>query len=218
MISQAVTTNGRGDATFTVALPLAIPPGQAVSATASDLLDSSGTSALATSEFAACQPVAGVINDYLTQQAVVVDRSQLGAGLFVIDATFRNHSATTLRNGFFRVSKLAYQRGEREPAALVVRNAMSAPRGTGALVAFPAAVEAGATFTVRFEISLPRLEPFDFYVDGFGLPTDGYDLTAQQGTMISLPFELPVDDATFVDNTGPFDRSTVTVYLPLVQR
>ncbi|MEZ4614181.1 MAG: hypothetical protein R2867_01515 [Caldilineaceae bacterium] len=111
---------------------------------------------------------------------MTVDGSRLSQGIFVINATFRNQSGSRLDHGFFNVTELAYQTGELAPAGLVVQNAIGGPKGKGALVEIPAVLEAGATFAVSFEINLPRIEPFDFFVDAYGLPSGEIVAAVQQ--------------------------------------
>ncbi|MEZ4614178.1 MAG: hypothetical protein R2867_01500 [Caldilineaceae bacterium] len=64
----------------------------------------------ATSEFARCQPVAGVVNGYLQATGLTThyDPTVPGApaGLFTIVATFVNRADTTLNDLFFKVGAL----------------------------------------------------------------------------------------------------------------
>jgi parallel beta-helix repeat protein len=208
--STSVTTGGDGNAYFTTSLPMASAMGEALTATATN---SDG----ATSEFSQCILNAGIINGVLTQEAMTVDRSRLGEGIFVLNATFRNTGATTLTNGFFRVTQLAYQRGELEPAGLVMQNAIGGARGTGALVAMPTAVAPDTTFVMTFVLHLPRLEPFNFLVDGYGV-ADGLTAATDPIMTAAPTFDLTMTAADLAETNGDGNSAVEKTYLPLINR
>lgn len=201
--NTTVTTDNDGNAAFTTRLAAATAMNEALTATATD---SDG----ATSEFSQCAPNAGLANSALAQEQLTVDRSRLGEGIFIIQATFRNRSATALTNGFFRVTKLAYQAGELEPPALVVRNAVGGPRSASALVAMPTLIVPGATFVMTFELGLPRLEPFTFLIDAYGHTDVGAAATME--TSAAEGFAYYLTDADLQPTVVQPHR----VYLPMI--
>ncbi|MEZ4674472.1 MAG: hypothetical protein R2932_09530 [Caldilineaceae bacterium] len=64
---------------------------------------------------------------------------------------------------------------------------------------------------MSFEINLPRIEPFDFFVDAYGLPSGEIVAAVQQGTTMP-PFELTISEHSLAD------MAAETIYLPLVNR
>lgn len=202
--NTTLTTDSDGNGSFVVNVPAPSTMFEALTATATN---DDG----ATSEFSRCTTNAGIVNGYLAQKSVTVDSSRLGEGLFVINATFRNTGDTTLSDGFFRVTKLAYQVGEKEPAGLVMQNAIGGPKGTGALVAIPDVVDAGATFAVSFEIALPRIEPFDFFVDGYGLPAGNLDAAVQERIAAQPTFDLTLSTLESGALSNP-------IFLPIIAK
>lgn len=211
-------SDAQGNVAFVALLPADSGMNELLTATAT-------TDDGSTSEFSRCLRNRGLISGDLAQVGMVTDGSRLHENIFIVHATFRNQGTLALRDGLFGVSKLAYRTGELTPPDLIVLNAEGGPYGTGAMVAMPPLVEPGATFDVTFELKLPRIEPFDFYVNGYGFlgPAANADFTPAiepdpiDGPDVA-PFTLSIAEAELVE---PEPEETVIVeqiYLPLIAR
>jgi hypothetical protein len=108
------------------------------------------------------------------------------AGVYTIQATFTNISASTLTDLLFQVHTLS--------GGNVLLNALGGPAGVGAQVAGPEAVAPGESFAVSFEIGLARRQPFRFLVDAFafvsaaaagevGGPVDRFHFEVEEGDL-----------------------------------
>lgn len=208
LAEQQVTTNSSGQAAFTVNLPQAIPLGHALTATATDLVNLTGWDERATSEFARCQPVAGVINSYLRAVATTTHYNptpapNAPAGIFTIRATFVNQSDGELSGLFLKVQRLTNNNR--------LLNAEGGVGGVGAVVAAPNPLPAGAQVTLIFRIGLQERAPFTFLVDSYGAPTTAVT-TALDPAQAGFTY-IPVADE-LASQTG---QGEVT-YLPLVSR
>ena len=208
LATQAVTTDAGGNAAFTIQLPQAIPLGQGVTATATDGINRA-ESGNPTSEFSRCRAVAGQINHNL-QAATTTTRYNptpmpgAPAGVFTLEATFVNRSATALTDLFFKVQRLSNNN--------LLLNAEGGPGGVGALRMGPETLSPGTTFLITFQIGLQARAPFTFLVDGYGLPAAGS--VGADAPTAALGF-------TYVATTGEIgveaERGHVT-YLPLLSR
>lgn len=206
LANQVVTTDSSGNAAFTVNLPQVIPVGQALTATATDLVNLTGWEERATSEFARCQLVAGVINSYLRAVATATEYNptpapDAPAGVFTIRATFVNQSDAELSGLFFKVQRLTNNNR--------LLNAEGVVGGVGAVVAAPNPLPAGAPVTVTFRIGLQERAPFTFLVDSYGMPTTAVT-TALDPAQVGFTYTPVADELT--SSTG----EEAVIYLPLV--
>jgi hypothetical protein len=165
--STDVTPDDSCNAVFDVTLPVAVPVGQYITATATDK---------STSEFSLCIPVetAGsltVVNRMVTLISITTETSTVEAlggpaGTMTVRATFKNTSSTRIEAPFFVVKELS-------PRYFLL-NADGGPGGAGATltpgVGADSILEPGESFTTEFVIGLPVLEPFRFFVDVWGKP------------------------------------------------
>ncbi len=208
LVAQAVTPDATGNAAFTIQIPLAIPLGQAITATATDGVNWA-ESGNPTSEFARCRAVAGQINHYL-QAATTTTRYNpalvLGApaGIFTIEATFVNRSATALTDLFFKVQRLNNNN--------LLLNAEGGPGAVGALSMGPETLSPGATFLVTFQIGLQARAPFTFLVDGYGRPAAGS--VGADAPAAALGFSY----VATTDEIGVEAERAHVIYLPLLSR
>jgi hypothetical protein len=107
------------------------------------------------------------------------------AGVYTIEATFTNISATTLSDLFFQVTTLT---GDN-----VLLNAIGGPAGVGAQLEGPDSVAPGESFVVTFEIGLARRQPFSFFVDAFAFVT-GAAAAEVSGPIERFRFEVAEGD------------------------
>ena len=212
LAAQAVTPDATGNAAFTIQLPLAIPIGQAVTATATDGVNWA-ESGNPTSEFARCRSVAGRINHYL-QAATTTTRYNptpvpgAPAGIFTIEATFVNRSATALTDLFFKVQRLSNNN--------LLLNAEGGPGAVGVLRMGPETLSPGTTFSITFHIGLQARAPFTFLVDGYGLPAA--DSVGADAPAAALGFTyVATTDEIGDEIDGEAERGHV-LYLPLLSR
>jgi hypothetical protein len=150
------------NATFDVTLPVAVPAGQSITATATDL---------STSEFSACIPVRDLeVVDGLVRLAPPVTRFNPNpvaggpAGTYSIRATFTNTSTTEIFSPVFQVKELS--------GGNQLLNADGGPAGAGARltpdVGNDHGLSPGESFTTEFLIGLSRRGSFTFLVDLLG--------------------------------------------------
>jgi hypothetical protein len=175
--STDVTTEGFDgnappcSATSDITLPVVVPPGQYVTATATDVSNSNSTS-----EFSACIPVEAapapeVVNQFVTMVSLTQTRSHApvtggAAGTMTIRATFKNTSSTPIDVPFFVVTELS--------EGNVLLNADGGPGGVGARltpdVGADKLLEPGESFTTEFIVGLQGRHRFRFFVDLWGQP------------------------------------------------
>lgn len=208
LTTQAVTTDANGNTPFTVNLRVALPAGQALTATATDFVNLTGQGEAATSEFSRCQPVATPVNNSLAAAAMTTSYNptplpNAPGGVFTLRATFVNQSSGVLRGLFFKVVTLTNNN--------VLLNAEGVPGGVGALLSQPEGLAPGAWVIVDFVVGLQARRAFNFFVDAYGLSADGLSAaTSQDG--VQSAFDLTVIEPVFAV------PATETLYLPLVNR
>ena len=158
-------------ATFDVTLPVVVPPGQYVTATATDVSNSNSTS-----EFSACIPVEAAASPEVVNQLVtLVSLTQASdptavpggpAGTMTIRATFKNTSSTPIDAPFFVVTELS--------EGNLLLNADGGPSGAGAQLTADVGpdkiLSPGESFTTEFVVGLQNRRRFRFFVDVWGLP------------------------------------------------
>ena len=208
LATQAVTTDAGGNAAFTIQLPQAIPLGQGVTATATDGINRA-ESGNPTSEFSRCRSVAGLINHYLQATTTTTRYNPAPvpgapAGVFTIEATFVNRSATALTNLFFKVQRLSNNN--------LLLNAEGGPGGVGALRMGPETLSPGATFSITFQIGLQARAPFTFLVDGYGLPAAGSVGADAPAAALGFTYVATTDEIAVEAERGH------VIYLPLLSR
>ena len=159
--------NGNCFAEFDVTLPVAVPVGEFVTATATDA---------STSEFSLCVPVKAapapeVVNQLATLVSLTQTRSHAPvtggpAGTMTIRATFKNTSSTPIDTPFFVVTDLS--------EGNVLLNADGSPSGVGAKltpdVGADKLLSPGESFTTEFVVGLQNRRRFRFFVDLWGVP------------------------------------------------
>lgn len=214
LATETVTTDANGAALFTVNLPQTIPAGRAVTATATDAaLNSTWPGVYATSEFAQCRGVAGLVNGLVALQEITTTTELtpvIGgpAGTFTILATFENQTDAMLTDLFFNVTTLSNNN--------LLLNAMGGPSGGGALLTVPGYIAAGGSFQVEFQLGLQVQRPFDFFVDAYGLPADAEAAQFLHTQPLATPFDISVNADDFSpDNILP-KHSNHTIYLPFI--
>ncbi|MBI2093709.1 MAG: hypothetical protein HYT88_03185 [Candidatus Omnitrophica bacterium] len=117
-------------------------------------------------------------------------------GIYPIKGTFKYTGTNPLTNLFFRVRTLRYNNGSLPPPELV--NADRGGTGVGAEkdVLIPSGgLLPNTTFTITFDIKLPRIAKFTFLVDAFTqltpeppiTPTSGFIHGAPQNCQVYLP-------------------------------
>ncbi len=157
------------NATFDVTLPVAVPPGQYVTATATDVNNN-------TSEFSACilveaAPAPEVVNQFVTMVSLTQTRIHAPvtggpAGTMMIRATFKNTSSTPIDTPFFVVTELSEEN--------VLLNADGSPSGVGAKLTADVGADKllspGESFTAEFLVGLHNRRRFRFFVDLWGQP------------------------------------------------
>lgn len=200
--TAAVTTNANGKAVFQVALP--------ATATVGEYLTAVATGSNNSSEFSPCRVLGALeLNRLLavTGYATTYDPTPVTnapAGRYTLVATFVNRSNSTLRHLYYRITTLT--------GVHLVLNAEGGPVGAGGVVAVPAEVAPGATVTVSYVIGLQARTPFSFFVDAFGLTSDG--AAANEGVEPGVGFGYASTDADFTATNA----AGTPVYLPLVTR
>jgi hypothetical protein len=110
-------------------------------------------------------PDVELINDALNldnlETAYNPGDSRAPAGVFTIDATFTNISASSFFDVFFEVAILT--------GGNSVLNSVGS-NGVGSIVEGTSQLAPGESFDVVFEIGLQEASPFQFFVDAFGTP------------------------------------------------
>ena len=127
------------------------------------------------------------------------------AGVYHIDATFKNVTEITLQDLYFSVADLA--------AGNVLLNADGSPAGQDATLTVPntalgddGLLSVNESVTVRFSIGLAKAEISDLTIDANGMPYDWvYDAPPLDGEAQNASFVLPV-------------RADNPLYLPLVRK
>jgi hypothetical protein len=161
------------NATFDVTFPLAVAPGQFVTATATA---PAGRDPDATSEFSACVEVEWaaapeVVNQQVTVLSMTHERNRTPvpggpAGTMTIRATFQNWSVAPIGAPFFQVAELT--------GGNLLLNADGGPAGVGgrlkADVGPDELLSPGESFTTEFVIGLQNGSRFRFLVDVWGQP------------------------------------------------
>jgi parallel beta helix pectate lyase-like protein len=157
------TSDCSGKARFDVTLPVTVPLGQSITATATDI---------STSEFSHCITVGEQIVDGLVKLTPVTTAYNATpvpggpAGTYSIRAMFTNASANVIVDPVFQVKDLS--------GGNLLLNADGSPGGVGARltpnVGTDHLLSPGESFSVEFVIGLQAKKPFTFFVNLLGLP------------------------------------------------
>ncbi|MCB0212138.1 MAG: ExeM/NucH family extracellular endonuclease, partial [Anaerolineae bacterium] len=134
------------------------------------------------------------------------------AGVYTISATFQNISAATIRSVYFEVTTLS--------GGNLLLNADGGPGGVGSTLSVPLdtagedgdlVLSPGESFTVDFEIGLKKRQGFSFFVDTYGVVTDGVAMKSLFADNLgSFTFEIEDGQLTPTADSGQ------NLYFPLL--